>query len=183
MHLLYSTYVTSLLHDLSSPAPADDCIAPGTTSTCICLCPSCCEPSASSSKTWRCILETFWGKWSGSVWRTWSLSQRLPQATKHSLWVELLWAFSLGFWWVLLRGTLLLSNFCLCFCSQIGCKIAVTLFLYFLATNYYWILVEGLYLHSLIFMTFFSDRKYLWGFTLIGWGMFLWNSAPAIVHP
>ena len=54
--------------------------------------------------------------------------------------------------------------------SQIGCKVAVTLFLYFLATNYYWILVEGLYLHSLIFMTFFSDRKYLWGFTMIGWG-------------
>ncbi|XP_052466694.1 parathyroid hormone/parathyroid hormone-related peptide receptor-like [Carassius gibelio] len=53
----------------------------------------------------------------------------------------------------------------------IGCKMAVTLFLYFLATNYYWILVEGLYLHSLIFMTFFSDRKYLWGFTLIGWGV------------
>uniref|UniRef100_A0A8C8LY05 Parathyroid hormone/parathyroid hormone-related peptide receptor n=1 Tax=Oncorhynchus tshawytscha TaxID=74940 RepID=A0A8C8LY05_ONCTS len=53
----------------------------------------------------------------------------------------------------------------------IGCKLAVTLFLYFLATNYYWILVEGLYLHSLIFMTFFSDRKYLWGFTLIGWGV------------
>ncbi|KAM8839296.1 parathyroid hormone/parathyroid hormone-related peptide receptor isoform 2-T3 [Synchiropus picturatus] len=53
----------------------------------------------------------------------------------------------------------------------IGCKAAVTLFMYFLATNYYWILVEGLYLHSLIFMTFFSDRKYLWGFTLIGWGV------------
>ncbi|TKS79713.1 Parathyroid hormone/parathyroid hormone-related peptide receptor PTH/PTHrP type I receptor [Collichthys lucidus] len=51
----------------------------------------------------------------------------------------------------------------------IGCKVVVTLFMYFLATNYYWILVEGLYLHSLIFMTFFSDRKYLWGFTLIGW--------------
>lgn len=57
-------------------------------------------------------------------------------------------------------------------CAQIGCKAAVTLFMYFLATNYYWILVEGLYLHSLIFMTFFSDRKYLWGFTLIGWGEF-----------
>ncbi|XP_034144540.1 parathyroid hormone/parathyroid hormone-related peptide receptor isoform X1 [Esox lucius] len=53
----------------------------------------------------------------------------------------------------------------------VGCKVAVTLFLYLLATNYYWILVEGLYLHSLIFMTFFSDRKYLWGFTLIGWGV------------
>lgn len=62
-------------------------------------------------------------------------------------------------------------NFSMCvWLLKIGCKITVTLFLYFLATNYYWILVEGLYLHSLIFMTFFSDRKYLWGFTVIGWG-------------
>ncbi|XP_056303904.1 parathyroid hormone 2 receptor [Danio aesculapii] len=52
-----------------------------------------------------------------------------------------------------------------------GCKITVLFFIYFLATNYYWILVEGLYLHSLIFMAFFSDSKYLWGFTLIGWGV------------
>ncbi|CAM4603262.1 unnamed protein product [Leuciscus chuanchicus] len=51
-----------------------------------------------------------------------------------------------------------------------GCKVTVLLFIYFLATNYYWILVEGLYLHSLIFMAFLSDSKYLWGFTLIGWG-------------
>ncbi|KAK6490958.1 parathyroid hormone/parathyroid hormone-related peptide receptor-like, partial [Huso huso] len=68
----------------------------------------------------------------------------------------------------------------------VGCKVAVTLFLYFLATNYYWILVEGLYLHSLIFMTFFSDRKYLWGFTFIGWGfpavfVTVWASVRAIL--
>ncbi|XP_057360300.1 parathyroid hormone 2 receptor-like [Manis pentadactyla] len=50
------------------------------------------------------------------------------------------------------------------------CKIAVVMFIYFLATNYYWILVEGLYLHSLIFVAFFPDTKYLWSFTLIGWG-------------
>lgn len=56
------------------------------------------------------------------------------------------------------------------FCHQIGCKVTVLLFIYFLATNYYWILVEGLYLHSLIFMAFRSDSKYLWGFILIGWG-------------
>ncbi|KAJ8388365.1 hypothetical protein AAFF_G00133910 [Aldrovandia affinis] len=55
--------------------------------------------------------------------------------------------------------------------QYIGCKITVLLFIYFLATNYYWILVEGLYLHSLIFMAFLSDNKYLWGFTLIGWGV------------
>ncbi|XP_006903073.1 PREDICTED: parathyroid hormone 2 receptor isoform X2 [Elephantulus edwardii] len=54
--------------------------------------------------------------------------------------------------------------------QYIGCKIAVVMFIYFLATNYYWILVEGLYLHSLVFVAFFSDSKYLWGFILIGWG-------------
>ncbi|XP_042327513.1 parathyroid hormone/parathyroid hormone-related peptide receptor-like [Sceloporus undulatus] len=52
-----------------------------------------------------------------------------------------------------------------------GCKIAVTIFLYFLATNHYWILVEGLYLHSLIFMAFLSNKNYLWVLTLIGWGV------------
>lgn len=56
------------------------------------------------------------------------------------------------------------------FCYQIGCKVTVLLFIYFLATNYYWILVEGLYLHSLIFMAFRSDSRYLWGLILIGWG-------------
>lgn len=53
---------------------------------------------------------------------------------------------------------------------QVGCKVTVLLFIYFLATNYFWILVEGLYLHSLIFMAFRSDSKYLWAFILIGWG-------------
>uniref|UniRef100_A0A8C0VMC8 Parathyroid hormone/parathyroid hormone-related peptide receptor-like n=1 Tax=Cyanistes caeruleus TaxID=156563 RepID=A0A8C0VMC8_CYACU len=52
----------------------------------------------------------------------------------------------------------------------VGCKVVVTLFLYFLATNHYWILVEGLYLHSLIFMAFLSNKNYLWVLIIIGWG-------------
>ncbi|KAI6072591.1 parathyroid hormone/parathyroid hormone-related peptide receptor-like protein [Aix galericulata] len=54
---------------------------------------------------------------------------------------------------------------------QVGCKVVVTLFLYFLATNHYWILVEGLYLHSLIFMAFLSNKSYLWVLIIIGWGL------------
>ncbi|NWR65881.1 PTH1R protein, partial [Bucorvus abyssinicus] len=56
-------------------------------------------------------------------------------------------------------------------CPQVGCKLVVTLFLYFLATNHYWILVEGLYLHSLIFMAFLSNKNYLWVLIIIGWGL------------
>lgn len=52
-----------------------------------------------------------------------------------------------------------------------GCKLVMTLYHYLFATNYYWILVEALYLHSLIFVAFFSDKKYLWRFTLTGWGV------------
>ncbi|XP_028292354.1 parathyroid hormone 2 receptor [Gouania willdenowi] len=55
--------------------------------------------------------------------------------------------------------------------QYIGCKVTVLLFIYFLSTNYYWILVEGLYLHCLIFMALRSDFKYLWGFILVGWGV------------
>ncbi|KAM6951011.1 parathyroid hormone 3 receptor [Aplochiton taeniatus] len=67
---------------------------------------------------------------------------------------------------------------------MVGCKVAVTLFLYFLATNHFWILVEGLYLHSLIFMAFLSDKNYLWALTIIGWGVpavfvSIWVSARA----
>uniref|UniRef100_A0A7N9AK77 Parathyroid hormone/parathyroid hormone-related peptide receptor n=1 Tax=Mastacembelus armatus TaxID=205130 RepID=A0A7N9AK77_9TELE len=72
----------------------------------------------------------------------------------------------------------------LCFNITAGCKLAVTLFLYFLATNHYWILVEGLYLHSLIFMAFLSDKNYLWALTITGWGVpvvfvSIWVSARA----
>ncbi|KAJ8414220.1 hypothetical protein AAFF_G00050900, partial [Aldrovandia affinis] len=68
--------------------------------------------------------------------------------------------------------------------QMVGCKVAVTFFLYFLATNHYWILVEGLYLHSLIFMAFLSDKNYLWALTIIGWGVpavfvSIWVSARA----
>uniref|UniRef100_A0A8C4QZP6 Parathyroid hormone 2 receptor a n=1 Tax=Eptatretus burgeri TaxID=7764 RepID=A0A8C4QZP6_EPTBU len=50
------------------------------------------------------------------------------------------------------------------------CKTCMFMFLYFLATNYFWMLVEGLYLHSLIFLTFYSRRQcFLWFFTVIGW--------------
>lgn len=41
---------------------------------------------------------------------------------------------------------------------------------YSVMANNYWLLVEGIYLHSLLVITVFSEKKYFYIYMAIGWG-------------
>lgn len=41
---------------------------------------------------------------------------------------------------------------------------------YSVMANNYWLLVEGIYLHSLLVITVFSEKKYFYVYLAIGWG-------------
>ncbi|XP_047449858.1 glucagon receptor [Mugil cephalus] len=51
-----------------------------------------------------------------------------------------------------------------------GCRVAQVLMQYCVGANYYWLLVEGLYLHNLLVLMVFSENRYFCGYMFIGWG-------------
>ncbi|XP_055038392.1 vasoactive intestinal polypeptide receptor 2 [Misgurnus anguillicaudatus] len=53
--------------------------------------------------------------------------------------------------------------------SLIGCKASLIILNYFIMANFYWLLVEGLYLHTLL-MVIFSENRHFIIYLLIGWG-------------
>ncbi|XP_066302118.1 corticotropin-releasing factor receptor 2-like isoform X2 [Branchiostoma lanceolatum] len=49
------------------------------------------------------------------------------------------------------------------------CRVAVTLFNYFQVTGFFWMFVEGLYLHIMVAHVFGTERIKCWMYAVIGW--------------
>jgi hypothetical protein len=56
-----------------------------------------------------------------------------------------------------------------CLWFQVGCKLSLVFFQYCIMANFYWLLVEGLYLHTLLVAILPPSRCFL-AYLLIGWG-------------
>ncbi|XP_034738389.1 growth hormone releasing hormone receptor, like [Etheostoma cragini] len=58
-----------------------------------------------------------------------------------------------------------------CTLSTFACKASVVFCHYCVMSNFFWLLVEAVYLNSLLLSSFNHSRRCLWGFSLLGWGI------------
>ncbi|KAM7375438.1 hypothetical protein PAMA_014507 [Pampus argenteus] len=60
-----------------------------------------------------------------------------------------------------------------------SCKLLMFIHLYLLSCNYFWMLCEGIYLHTLIVVAVFAEKQHLMWYYLLGWGF---PFVPAVIH-
>ncbi|XP_028986812.1 growth hormone releasing hormone receptor a isoform X1 [Betta splendens] len=95
------------------------------------------------------------------------------RCTRNYIHVNLFSSFVLRASAVFIKDAVLFADETLDHCSMstASCKAAVAFFQFSILANYFWLLVEGMYLQTLLALTFVSQRKYFWWYILIGWGL------------
>ncbi|KAI1901387.1 hypothetical protein AGOR_G00033870 [Albula goreensis] len=108
---------------------------------------------------------------------------RKLHCTRNYIHLNLFFSFILRAVAVLVKDDILFSHNTQCSNqpSLIGCKASLVIFHYFIMANFFWLLVEGLYLHTLL-MVIFSENRHFIVYLLIGWGfptvfVFAWTMA------
>ncbi|XP_013873373.1 pituitary adenylate cyclase-activating polypeptide type I receptor [Austrofundulus limnaeus] len=93
--------------------------------------------------------------------------------TRNYIHINLFFSFILRASAVFIKDLVLFSdeNLDHCFMSSTACKSAVAFFQFSILANYFWLLVEGMYLQTLLALTFVFQKKYFWWYILIGWGV------------
>ncbi|XP_034747374.1 calcitonin gene-related peptide type 1 receptor isoform X5 [Etheostoma cragini] len=63
--------------------------------------------------------------------------------------------------------------------NPVGCKVLHFFHMYMLGCNYFWMLCEGIYLHTLIVVAVFAEEQHLHWYYLLGW---VFPLVPASIH-
>ncbi|XP_065712414.2 vasoactive intestinal polypeptide receptor 1-like isoform X1 [Patagioenas fasciata] len=98
---------------------------------------------------------------------------RKLHCTRNSIHIHFFTSFILRGAAVFIKDAVLFSDESVdhCTMSTVKCKAAIAFFQYSVLANFYWLLVEGMYLQTLLLLTFTSDKRYIWWYILIGWGV------------
>ncbi|XP_051872088.1 growth hormone-releasing hormone receptor-like [Pristis pectinata] len=98
---------------------------------------------------------------------------RKLHCTRNYIHIQLFITFILRSLSVIIKDAVLFGDNDIDHCSfsTVGCKIAVVFCYFSTMTNYFWLLVEALYLNLLLVASFSYVRSYIWWWSLLGWGV------------
>ncbi|XP_068599670.1 growth hormone releasing hormone receptor, like [Brachionichthys hirsutus] len=98
---------------------------------------------------------------------------RRLHCARNFIHVQLFTSFILKAVAVFIKDTTLFSsdNTDHCTLSTSACKASVVFCHYCVMANFFWLLVEALYLNSLLRSSFYHSQRCLWGYRLLGWGV------------
>ncbi|KAM6945789.1 LOW QUALITY PROTEIN: secretin receptor [Aplochiton taeniatus] len=97
---------------------------------------------------------------------------RKLHCTRNYIHIQLFISFILRAIFIFTRDSLLFANEDLYHCDHytVACKLVLMASNYCILANYNWLLVEGQYLHTMVSLSCFSQRKHLCWYILLGWG-------------
>uniref|UniRef100_A0A665XFE8 Vasoactive intestinal peptide receptor 2 n=1 Tax=Echeneis naucrates TaxID=173247 RepID=A0A665XFE8_ECHNA len=97
---------------------------------------------------------------------------RKLHCTRNYIHLNLFFSFILRAVAVLVKDDILFNRASQCSKqpSLVGCKASLVFFQYFIMANFFWLLVEGLYLHTLL-VVIFSENRHFIVYMFVGWGI------------